>query len=98
MHTLIHVQTYSYYFEIRFTCLVMYVLVLKLKVVSRFVSKTMVLFFLCQICPQNITPLYRYISSMGNTFFFTSHRIKNKDFICLSFGSQDHIHVQQFDK
>lgn len=39
MHTLIHVQTYSCYFEIRFTYLVMYVLVLKLKVVSKFVNE-----------------------------------------------------------
>lgn len=37
MHILIHVQAYSCYFEIRFTYLVMYVLVLKLKVVSKFV-------------------------------------------------------------
>lgn len=39
MHTLIHVQTYSCYFEIRFTYLVMYVLVLKIKVVSKFVNE-----------------------------------------------------------
>lgn len=39
MHTLIHVQAYSCYFEIRFTYLVMYVLVLKLKVVSKFVNE-----------------------------------------------------------
>lgn len=39
MHTLIHVQAYSCYFEIRFTYLVMYVLVLKLKVVSKLVNE-----------------------------------------------------------
>lgn len=39
MHTLIYVQAYSCYFEIRFTYLVMYVLVLKLKVVSKFVNE-----------------------------------------------------------
>lgn len=39
MHTLIHVQAYSCYFEIRFTYLVMYVLVLKIKVVSKFVNE-----------------------------------------------------------
>lgn len=39
MHILIHVQAYSCYFEIRFTYLVMYVLVLKLKVVSKFVNE-----------------------------------------------------------
>lgn len=39
MHSLIHVQAYSCYFEIRFTYLVMYVLVLKLKVVSKFVNE-----------------------------------------------------------
>lgn len=39
MHTLIHVQTYSCYFEIRLTYLVMYVLVLKIKVVSKFVNE-----------------------------------------------------------
>lgn len=39
MHTLIHVQAYSCYFEIRFTYIVMYVLVLKLKVVSKFVNE-----------------------------------------------------------
>lgn len=37
MHILIHVQAYSCYFEIGFTYVVMYVLVLKLKVVSKFV-------------------------------------------------------------
>lgn len=39
MDTLIHVQAYSCYFEIRFTYLVMYVLVLKLKVVSKLVNE-----------------------------------------------------------
>lgn len=39
MHTLIHVQAYSCYFEIKFTYLVMYVLVLKLKVVSKLVNE-----------------------------------------------------------
>lgn len=39
MHILIHVQAYSCYFEIRFTYLVMYVLVLKIKVVSKFVNE-----------------------------------------------------------
>lgn len=39
MHILIHVQAYSCYFEIRFTYLVMFVLVLKLKVVSKFVNE-----------------------------------------------------------
>lgn len=39
MHILIHVQAYSCYFEIRFTYLVMYVLVLKLKVVSKLVNE-----------------------------------------------------------
>lgn len=39
MHILIHVQAYSCYFEIRFTYLVMYFLVLKLKVVSKFVNE-----------------------------------------------------------
>lgn len=80
MHTLIHVQTYSCYFEIRFTYLVMYVLVLKLKVVSKFVNEDYGIIFLCLICPQNITPLFRYISPLGNTYFISlnSHRIKNQ--------------------
>lgn len=58
MHTLIHVQAYSCYFEIRFTYLVMYVLVLKLKVVSKFVNEDYGIIFLCLICPQNITPFF----------------------------------------
>lgn len=52
--------------------------------------------------PTEYYTTYRSISSMGNTNFVSlySHRMKNKDFICLSFDSQDHIHVhvQQFDK
>lgn len=80
MHTLIHVQAYSCYFEIRFTYLVMYVLVLKLKVVSKFVNEDYGIIFLCLICPQNITPFFRYISPLGNTYFISlnSHRMKNQ--------------------
>lgn len=72
MHTLIHVQAYSCYFEIRFTYLVMYVLVLKLKVVSKFVNEDYgIIFFMLDMPTEYYTTFKVHFSYGKHIFYFT---------------------------